>query len=252
MNFLTSGKTIPAALLSVFVLMQNPEFADSRKQYRPTGLEAALVGSVTLLGKRPAPLRIDTSADPICGQVNSNPQTESLEGKEGRLENVFVYLKNNTTLETYSFPIPTTQVVLERKACRYVPHVLGLRLGQPLSIQNNDPTHHNTHPTPKNNVEWNQTQPPGSAPIIKTFTRHEVLIPFKCNQHPWERAYVGVLDHPFFSVSDEEGNYSIHGIPPGSYTVVAWHERLGEKIMDTTFVPGEFRHIEFTFDAVKQ
>src|SRR4030095_6262499 len=96
---------------------------------------------------------------------------------------------------------------------------------------------HNTHPVPQNNPEWNQTQPPGSPPLVKTFKRPEKLVPFKDNQHPWQRAYVRVVEHPFFAVSDEQGNFKIEGLPPGQYKVVAWHERFGEKSVDITLLP---------------
>lgn len=223
--------------------------SSSKKPYVSTGYEAVLSGSISFAGKRPKSLSIDMSADPVCYQVNPNPRTENIIVKNGKLANVFVYVKNSTVLDSCTFELPTSSVALERRGCRFVPHVLGMRVGQPLTILNSDPTHHNSHPTPKNNAEWNFTHAPGAAAIIKTFDRPETFIPFKDNQHPWEKAYVGVFSHPFFAVSDENGSYRIEGLPPGQYTVVAWHESFGEKTVDVTFIPWEARDLSFTFEA---
>ena len=191
-------------------------------------------------------------ADPVCVELNSKPETESLVANENKLVNAFVYVKNRELFQTYRFEEPDTEVTLERKNCRYKPHVIGLRVGQQLTIVNADPTHHNTHPTPRLNPEWNQTQPPGGAPLRKAFHRPEVLIPFKCNQHPWEKGYVAVMDHPFFAVSDALGNYEIRGLPHGTYTLVVWHEELGEQELELTLVAGELRRVDFTFEVKKK
>jgi Carboxypeptidase regulatory-like domain len=152
-------------------------------------------------------------------------------------------------LKAYVFDLPDSPAVLEHKGRRYDPHVLGIRAGQPLLILNNDPTHNNTHPTPRNNPEWNQTQPPGAPPVERVFLRPETFIPFKSNHHPWQKAYVGVFSHPFFATSDALGQYKIEGLPPGQYTVVAWHERFGEKTVEISVAQGEAKNISFTFEA---
>jgi hypothetical protein len=122
-------------------------------------------------------------------------------------------------------------------------------VGQQFVVVNSDPTTHNTHPTPKANAEWNQSQSPGGAPLTHSFKRGEVFFPFKCNQHPWEKAWLGVFDHPFFAITDADGNYRIEGLPPGQYAVVAWHELFGEKTLDLTVFAGELRDASFTFDV---
>jgi hypothetical protein len=238
-----------AALLAVAVLSAGQEAGVSaaKKPYVRTGYEATLSGTITLTGKRRKPLIIDMSADPSCYSTNPDPRTEWAEGNKGKLANVFIYLKSDA-LDAYTFEQPTAPAVLEHKGCRYVPHVLGIRVGQSLRLLNSDRTFHNTHPNPKFNSEWNMSQPDGGDPIVKTFARPEI-IPFRDNMHPWEKAYVGVFDHPFFAVSDEFGNYRIEGLPPGQYTLVAWHERFGEKTVEITFVPGEARDLSFNFEA---
>ena len=207
-------------------------------------------------GTPPAPKKIDTSADPVCGTANPNLTTEDTVVKDGKLANVFVYVKDGTTADgtkigDYTFPTPRTPSLLDQKGCHYVPHVLGLQANQKLRITNSDPTQHNIHPTPKSNPEWNQTQPNGAAPIEKTFARAEVLIPVKCNQHPWMKSYIGVLKHPFFAVSAEDGTFTIKGVPPGTYTVAAWHEKGGpngtEKTMQVTVPANGSAKADFAF-----
>lgn len=253
MSWRFSGSKLALAVVVVLgpALVSSGQDVSSspKKPYVSTGYEAVLSGSISFAGKLPKSLAIDMSADPVCYQVNPDPRTENIVVRNGKLANVFVYVKNNTVLDSYTFELPTSSVAIEHRGCRYVPHVLGMRAEQPLTVLNSDPTQHNTHPTPKNNVEWNQSQAAGAAALIKTFNRPETFIPFKDNQHPWEKAYVGVFSHPFFAVSDENGNYRIDGLPPGQYTIVAWHERFGEKTVDVTFIPGEARHLSFTFDA---
>jgi hypothetical protein len=200
--------------------------ASAKTHSGPTG---TVTGVIAFNGTVPAAKKIDTSADPICGQRNPNLTTEDTLVKDGKLANVFVYIKEGTGADgtkfaDYTWNTPATAITLDQNGCHYKPHVMGIQTNQKLSITNSDPTQHNIHPTPKLNPEWNQTQQSGQPPIEKTFARSEVLIPVKCNQLPWMKAYIGVLKHPFFAVSAEDGTYSLKGVPPGTYTVVAWRE----------------------------
>ena len=229
--------------------------ASSGKTYAPKGDEGTVAGVIAYNGAPPAPKKIDTSADPVCGQANPNLSTEDNAVKDGKLANVFVYIKDGATADgtkvaDYTYSTPSDAVTLDQKGCHYVPHVLGLQANQKLRITNSDPTQHNVHPTPKSNPEWNQTQPNGAPPIEKTFARAEVLIPVKCNQHPWMKAYVGVLKHPFYAVSAEDGSFTIKGVPPGTYTVVAWHEGGAtgtEKTMQVTVPARGSAKADFAF-----
>jgi len=233
----------------------NAGTASTGKTFAPTGKEGTITGTVAFTGTPPAPKKIDTSADPVCGQKNPNLTTEDAVIKDGKVANVFVYIKDGTLADNskigdYTFPTPTQAVVLDQNGCHYRPHVIGIQTSQKLSITNSDPTQHNIHPTPKNNPEWNQTQPNGAPPIEKTFARAETLIPVKCNQHPWMKAYIGVLKHPFFSVSAEDGTYTIKGVPPGTYTVVAWREGGAagtEKTMQVTVPASGSAKADFSF-----
>ena len=232
-------------LLSVLLSLQEPA---EKPTYFPTGNEANLVGTITLKGTPPKPKLIDMTADPGCQEVGRKPVTESVITNQGRLANVFVYVKGET-LNAYRFAVPESDAILNQRACYFEPHVLGVQVGQNLRILNSDPTFHNVHPTPKLNQEWNQTQAADAPPIVKTFRRAEVMIPIKCNQHPWMKAYVGVLNHPFFAVSDRSGKFEIRGLPAGTYKLVVWHELFGEQEIDVTLVPGESRNADFTFDV---
>ena len=227
---------------------KDPSSQTVKVLYQPNGTEASITGRVSLNGDPPTPKPIDTSADPICTQTNPRLMTEDVVANSGNLANVFVYVESGEALDRYSFSQPTSLAMLERKGCRYEPRVLGLRTGQELAIRNSDLTLHNTHPQPKTNREWNQTQPAGVTMTWK-FEEPETLIPFKCNQHPWEKAFVGVFSHPFFAVTDEQGGYRIEGLPPGNYKLVVWHERFGTKTLELNISARETRIADFSFDA---
>ena len=215
--------------------------------YKLTGIEGTIVGTISFAGKPPTPWRIDTSADSVCTTLSPYLVTDWVIVKDHKLANVFVYVRGEN-LNLYSFEPSSATVVLEHKGCRYEPHVFGMQTQQTLRVLNGDNTTHNTHPTPKNNREWNQSQPAGAV-IEQRFAWPELFIPIKDNQHPWEKAYVGVLSHPFFSVSANDGTYKISGVPPGQYTVVAWHEKLGEQTVDVFFAGSEQKTLDFTFKA---
>ena len=218
--------------------------------YYTTGNEGVVTGTVTLKGTPPKLRVIDMTADPSCQELNRNPKPDWVVTSQGRLANAFIYVKGET-LNAYQFEAPESEVIMNQRACYFEPHVFGLRVGQSLRIINGDPTHHNVHPTPKLNQEWNQTQAAYAPPMVKTFPRAEVMIPIKCNQHPWMRAYVGVMNHPYFTVSDRSGKFEIRGLPAGTYKLVVWHEVFGEQEIDVTVVPVETRNADFTFDAQK-
>jgi len=218
----------------------------------PTG---TIAGVISYEGTAPAPKKIDTTADAACGKANPNLMTDDTIVTDGKLANVFVYIKEGSVdggkkVGEYAWSTPTTAVTLDQKGCHYAPHVIGIQTNQKLSITNSDQTQHNIHPTPRANPEWNQTQPNGAPPIEKTFARPETLIPVKCNQHPWMKAYIGVMRTPFFSVSGTNGAYEIKGVPPGKYTVVAWREGGAngtEKTMEVTVPANGAGKADFTF-----
>ena len=203
---------------------------------------ATVSGVVKFDGTAPKPTKIDMSQDPACKGTN---ETETVEVNNGDLENVFVYVKDGAN--NYSFDVPKEPVKLDQQGCRYHPHVLGVMAGQTVEIINSDKTTHNIHPAPKDNREWNESQPPGAAPLDKDFPRQEVLIPVKCNQHPWMKMYIGVVKNPFFAVTGKDGKYDLKGLPPGTYTIAAVQEKYGEQDQTVTVGPKESKTVDFTF-----
>jgi WD40 repeat protein len=206
-------------------------------------------GTIRLNGNLPTPKRLDTTADPTCAE---NLITEDWVGTDGKLANVFIYIKGGSRLDNYGFEASTSEVIMDRKGCRSIPRLVGVQTNQVLTFLNSDNTQHNYHPTPKLNPEWNQTLPQGAPPLYKEFDRPEI-IPLKCNQHPWEKSYIGVFPNPFFAVSDKDGSYTIEGLPPGRYTIVAWHEGFGgtEQTIEITIGPSESKTIDFVFNTTK-
>ena len=205
---------------------------------------AAISGVVKFDGAAPKPQKIDMSQDPACKGAN---ETETVVVDGGNLANVFVYVKDGAS--NYSFEVPKTPVKLDQMGCRYHPHVLGVMAGQTVEIINSDNTTHNIHPSPKDNREWNESQPPKGAPLDKDFARQEVLIPVKCNQHPWMKMYIGVVKNPFFAVTGKDGKYELKGLPPGTYTIAAVHEKFGEQTQTVTVAAKDSKTQDFTFKA---
>ena len=211
---------------------------------------ATIRGTIYLIGSAPPPVEIDMGMDPGC--MLANPQknfSQQFVVNHGDLANVYVYIKRG--LEGKNFTVPTTPVVLDQKGCRYEPHVLALMAGQTLRVENSDPTMHNVHAQPDvaGNEQWNMSQMPKGTPIDKTFPQPEVMMPVKCNQHPWMKAYVNVAANPFYAVSDSKGNFEITGLPPGAYTVAAVHEALGEQTQKVSIAPKEAKKVDFTYVA---
>ena len=206
-------------------------------------------GSVKLDGAAPKMKNINMAAEPSCAKAHTSPamSEEVITGDGGTLANVVVYVKSG--LDGYSFPPPSAAAKIEQQGCQYHPHVIGLQVGQNVDVVNSDQTTHNIHPIPKDNREWNESQPPGAAPIEKSFTREEIAIPVKCNVHPWMKAYMAVLPNPYFQVTDKDGKFDLKNLPPGTYTLTAWHELYGTSDQTVTIGPKETKAVTFTFKA---
>ena len=212
---------------------------------------ASVSGTVTFEGTAPTNQPIKMNADPVCMKANATPQAqETFMVKDGKLGNVFVFVQDG--LGSRTFTAPTTPVVLNQENCRYHPHVFGLMVGQPMEIVNSDSTLHNIHAIPGTNQEFNTAQPIKGMKTEHVFTAKEekVVVPFKCDVHGWMNAYAGVLDHPYFAVTGEDGTFSIKDLPPGTYTLAAWHEKAGTKTMSITVAAKESKaDANFTFSA---
>jgi len=204
---------------------------------------------VRLQGNVPAPRPISMAADPVCARQHPSPvlTQEVLADAKGDLQNVIVFVSDGLAGQT--FDPPSQPAVVEQKGCLYLPHVLAVRANQPLQVVNDDPTSHNIHPIPANNREWNKAEPPGSK-MEETFAREEVAIPVKCNVHPWMRGYIAVFKHPFFAVTGKDGSFDLNNLPPGTYTIKAWHEKLGTSTQTVTIGSNETKEISFVFKAM--
>ena len=205
---------------------------------------ATVNGTVKFDGTAPKPAKIDMSQDPACKGTN---EAENIVVDNGNLANVFVYVKDG--LGNRTFDVPKDPVVLEQRAASIIRTCLGVMAGQTVEIKNDDQTTHNIHPTPKDNREWNESQPPSSPAIEKNFAREEIMLPVKCNQHPWMKMYINVVKTPFYAVTDKSGKYEIKGLPPGDYTIAFVQEKLGEQDQKVTVGPKETKTVDQSFKA---
>jgi plastocyanin len=210
---------------------------------------ASVKGIVKFEGTVPKPKLISMSADPSCAKEHPSPvfAQEVVTDSKGDLENVVVFVSEG--LGDRTFDAPTQPVVVEQKGCLYTPHVLAVRANQPLHVVNEDPTSHNIHPTPANNREWNKAEPPGSS-LDESFAREEIAIPVKCNVHPWMHGYIAVFKHPYFAVTGKDGSFDLSSLPPGTYTIKAWHEKLGTSTQTITISANETKEINFVFKGM--
>jgi plastocyanin len=209
--------------------------------------DAATLGGTIKFEGAPAKMSaVQMGADPYCQSQHPTPQMdeEVVVGPGGELANVIVFVKEVAG----SYPAPSTAAVLDQKGCHYVPHVSAVQVGQPVQIRNSDATLHNVHAMPEVNSQFNEGQPVQGMVSTKKFDKAEIK-PFriKCDVHGWMKSYMAVLPHPYHAVSADNGTFSIANLPPGSYTLVAWHEKYGQQEQQVTVGPKEQKQVSFTF-----
>jgi plastocyanin len=190
---------------------------------------------------------INMAAVPNCAKMHSSPaMTEDVAlGENGTLQNAVVYLRGN--FSRYAFDSATSPAMMDQKGCTYGPHVIALMTGQQLQITNSDQAAHNINAAPKLNRRWNESQPPGASPITEVFARSEIGIPIRCNIHPWMKAYISVFSNPYFKVTRQDGSFKIDNVPPGTYTLMAWHEFYGTTEKTVTLRENQHDVVNFTF-----
>jgi len=215
----------------------------------PTTTGATVRGVVHFEGKIPAAKAISMAADPVCARQHPSPvmAQEVMADDKGDLQNVIVFVSEG--LGDQKFDPPSAPAVVEQKGCMYAPHVMAVRANQTLELVNSDPTSHNIHPVPANNREWNRAEPPGSK-LEGSFAREEIAIPVKCNVHPWMRGYIAVFKHPYFAVTGKDGAFDLSNLPAGTYTIKAWHEKLGTSTQTVTIGANETKEISFVFKGM--
>ncbi|MGA8538389.1 MAG: carboxypeptidase regulatory-like domain-containing protein [Terriglobales bacterium] len=214
--------------------------------------EGKITGTVKLDGTAPHMRGIDMSKDPYCVKAHANDPAHSqnvVVGSGGGLENVVLYISEGLSGSELSMK-PTQVPVFDQKGCMYTPHVLAMDVGQDFKVETSDQTAHNIHPEPNpltGNIPWNQSQPPGAAPITKSWKAPE-MIHVKCNIHPWMSGYFAVVKGPY-ATTDDKGAYTIQNVPAGSYTVTAWQETYGTQTQKVTIAAGAAGTADFTFKA---
>jgi hypothetical protein len=196
-----------------------------------------ITGRITFDGPRPERTQVRMAADPNCKPDSEEALSDALVvAEDNGLRNVFVHIKDGLGDRVYE--TPTSAVVLDQDGCQYEPHVFGVHVGQPIEVRNSDPTLHNVHAIPKENSEFNFGQQPSTPPVNRMFDKPEIGVRFSCDVHGWMRAYANVVTHPFYSVTKDDGTFEIKGLPPGTYTLEAWHERLGTQTQSITIPEG--------------
>jgi plastocyanin len=211
---------------------------------------ATVSGQVRLDGPAPPADVIRLDGDPKCLALLGGEERRTeyvVMGTGNSLQNVFVYVKDG--LPPAMYPVPATPVVIDQQKCRYVPRVLGIQVGQQLTIRNSDPLLHNVRAEGQINQTFDVGTPIQGMEVKRTFATREVMVPFKCQVHSWMNAYVGVLEHPFFAVTDGSGHFSIPKLPPGTYTIEIWHERYGTQTQQVTVAAKDSKDLTFTFKA---
>lgn len=209
---------------------------------------AAVSGKVMFEGDVPPNELIDMSSDPTCLYSHENQvDTEAvLVNEDGSLRNVFVYVKSG--LEGRSFDAPAEPAELDQRGCQYVPHVQGVMVNQEIEMKSSDKTLHNIHSRPKNSKGFNLGMPKKDVKVKRKFSEPEVMVKFKCDVHPWMTAYIGVMEHPYFSTTGDGGTFEIKDLPDGTYTLEAWHEVFGTQTAEITVANGEAT-ADFTFSV---
>jgi plastocyanin len=210
---------------------------------------STVTGKIKFTGAKPANAKIDMAEEAACAKKHTAaPTAETVVGGAGALANVFVYVKSGLPAGA-TYPVPATPVVIDQDGCQYKPHVLGIQVGQNLEIRNSDPVLHNIKAKGTKNRPFNISQPTAGMKTNRTFTAPEVMVPLECNVHGWMNSFVGVLPHPFFAVSGNDGSFSIKGLPAGTYVIEAWHEKYGTQTANVTVAATGSKTQDFTFAA---
>jgi plastocyanin len=209
---------------------------------------SSVTGTITFTGKPPNLKPLAMSADPACAKKHSAPVPGEMLvlGSGGTMANVMVWVSKGLP-SGKTWPAPKTPVVLDQKGCMYVPHVMGIMVGQTYKILNSDGILHNVHTLPKINKGFNRAMTPTMKEATTTFEKEEAIFHTKCDVHPWMSAYVGVFSHPFFTVTNTDGKYTISGLDPGTYEITAWHERLGTQTASVTVAASGSKAQDFKF-----
>jgi plastocyanin len=208
-------------------------------------------GTVRFAGKAPQRVKIDMSQDPVCSMMGGDNFAEQYVVKDGKLANVYVYVKSGPAVAMSTPALITAPVVLDQVGCKYSPHVIAVMQGGSVEFRNSDSTMHNIHTMPAGggNAAVDVSQGPKGAPVVKVFAKPEIMLEVRCNNHPWMNAFINVAATPFFAVTDAEGHFAISGLPAGDYVLGAVHEKMGEQDINVTVKPHEMVNADYSFSA---
>ena len=195
----------------------------------------AITGTITFDGKPPALKPLTMDADPECAKKHTGPVPNEMLalGPGNTMGNILVWVSKGLPAGK-TWPVPTTPVTLDQHGCLYKPHVMGIMVGQTYKILNSDGVLHNIHTLPKVNPAFNKGMPPTLKEATTVFNKPEEVFHIKCDVHPWMSAYMAVFTHPFFAATGTDGKFTIPNLPPGTYEITAWHERLGTQTATVT------------------
>jgi plastocyanin len=203
-------------------------------------------GTVSYSGTPPKPQKLNRKSDPVCAKKDFNDEIILLSKSGKELQNVLVRVKNAPAGQA-----PTEDVVVDQKDCMYRPRVQGAVEGQKIKVRNDDGTLHNVHTYEGTKTLFNQAQPPGSAPIERPLPKSADVVKLKCDVHPWMIGFVVINKSPYFAVTKEDGSFQIKDVPAGTYTIEAWHEKLGTKTQQVTVTEGKAAPAKFDFSDKK-
>jgi plastocyanin len=225
------------------------EAAKSARQPTPLDLSTTgtISGQVHFDGPVPERTVLQLSGWSECATQHpeGNPRAGDVLVNNGKLQNAVVYVKEG--LGDRVFAVPTEPITIDQKGCVFSPRIATVRVGQPLHFVNSDPMAHNVRGLTKVARAWNFSLGVKGATRTITVDKPEVMIGLKCDIHPWMRAYIGAFDHPYFAVTGADGQFMLKDLPPGEYTIEAWHERFGTRSQKVVLGAKETKNIGFTF-----
>ena len=215
-----------------------------------TTLAGTVTGSVKFEGTAPKLRPLKMEADPGCAKKHSGPVAPELLvlGDGNAMANIFV----RVTEVPGNHATPSEPVVMNQEGCQYIPHVMGVMVGQKFLVRNSDGLLHNVHSLAKVNQAFNRAMPGAVKEVDFTFDKEELMFKIKCDVHPWMGAYVGVMTHPFFDVTGKDGKFEIKGVPAGTYEIEAWHEKLGTKTASVTVGDNDTQTVDFSMTVPKK